>query len=65
MNSQLQAKAPFKRFANASLAEVYKIRELRHEESTKKQTKWAVNLFQGEISICSVSDSYQLTFYRP
>ena len=48
MNSQINASLRFKRFAKASNAEVMKIREDRHEEGTKKATKWAVNVFKGK-----------------
>ena len=47
MNSQINTSYTFKRFASASAADVIKIREDRHEEGTKKATKWAVNVFQG------------------
>ena len=48
MNSQINAAFSFKRFATASNADIVKIREDRHEASTKSATKWAVNLFQGK-----------------
>ena len=48
MSSQINASFTFKRFAKASNANVIKIREDRHEEATKKATKWAIKVFQGK-----------------
>ena len=48
MNSQINAPFSFKRFATASNADIVKIREDRHEASTKNATKWAVNVFGGK-----------------
>ena len=48
MNSQLNASTSFKRFANASEADIAKIREDRHALRTKNATKWATNVFQGK-----------------
>ena len=47
MNSQINASTSFKRSANASDADIAKIREDRHETRTKNATKWATNVFQG------------------
>ena len=49
MANQLSASSSIKRFVTASHADVIKIREDRHEERTKKSTKWAVSLFKGGV----------------
>ena len=51
MNTQINCSSAFKRFANASQAEVAKIREDRHEKATKQSTFWAVNVFEGKTDI--------------
>ena len=61
MNSQINASFSFKRFATASASEIVKICEDRHEETTKRATKWAVNVFQGK-DFLGVKISLGLTF---
>ena len=48
MNSQINASTSFKRFANASDADIAKICEDRHAIKTKNDTKWPTNVFQGK-----------------
>ena len=48
MNTQIHCSSVFKRFANASQADVTKIREDRFEQGTKKATSWAVKVFEGK-----------------
>ena len=49
MANQINVSQSFKRFVTASTSEIIKIREGRHEEKTKKSTKWATKVFQGKI----------------
>ena len=47
MNSQINSSTTFKRFANASDADIAKIHEDCHEMRTKNATKGVTNIFQG------------------
>ena len=47
MNSQINATTSFKRFVNASDADIAKIHEDCHEMRTKNATQWVTNIFQG------------------
>ena len=49
MSRQMNISQSFKRFATASTSDITKIREGRHEERTKKSTKWATKVFQGKL----------------
>ena len=48
MNSQINSSTTFKRFANASDADIAKICEDLNAIKTKNATKWATNVFQGK-----------------
>ena len=54
MNAQIHCSSAFKRFANASQADMAKIREDRFEQGRKQSTIWAVKVFEGKSVMTSV-----------
>ena len=57
MANQINCSSAFKRFANASQADVAKIHEDTHEKATKDSTCWAVNVFEGKADLRCVIDT--------
>ena len=49
--NQINCSSAFKRFANASQADVAKIHEDTHEKATKDSTCWAVNVLEGKTDL--------------
>ena len=49
--NQINCSSAFKRFANASQADVAKIHEDTHEKTTKDSTCWAVNVLEGKTDL--------------